>query len=79
MAPGLRQLEIVPFKVAAYDLKAKKMNFFDEERADDFEFISGTKMRAFARDGLLPPEGFMAPSAWQVIADYYNSLVGLPS
>lgn len=46
MAPGLDDLEIIPFRVAAYDKTAKKMSFFDPERKDDFEFISGTKMRS---------------------------------
>lgn len=46
MARGLASLEIVPFKVAAYDLKHKKMSFFDPKRPDDFLFISGTKMRS---------------------------------
>ena len=66
MAPGLTQLEIVPFKVAAYDLCAGKMAFFEPERKQDFVFISGTKMRQLARDGQEPPHGFMAPKAWKV-------------
>ena len=41
MAPGLTQLEIVPFKVAAYNKKEQKMTFFDEHHKEDFEFISG--------------------------------------
>lgn len=45
IARGLQSLEIIPFKVAAYDKKYKKMSFFDEKRKEDFEFISGTKMR----------------------------------
>ena len=46
IARGLKNLEIVPFKVAAYDVKNKRMAFFDSKRAKDFEFISGTKMRS---------------------------------
>lgn len=46
MAPGLDELEIIPFRVAAYDKTARKMTFFDPARKDDFEFISGTKMRS---------------------------------
>lgn len=46
LAPGLQNLEIIPFKVAAYDTKAKKMSFFEAERQQDFIFISGTKMRS---------------------------------
>uniref|UniRef100_A0A1B6E2A6 Uncharacterized protein n=1 Tax=Clastoptera arizonana TaxID=38151 RepID=A0A1B6E2A6_9HEMI len=74
MAPGLADLEIIPFRVAAYDKTKKQMDFFDPSRKDDFDFISGTKMRDLARSGVSPPEGFMAPSAWTVLANYYKSL-----
>ncbi|XP_050694454.1 bifunctional 3'-phosphoadenosine 5'-phosphosulfate synthase-like isoform X1 [Eriocheir sinensis] len=74
MAPGLTQLEIIPFKVAAYDTKAGRMAFYDPARKAEFEFISGTKMRALARSGELPPDGFMAPLAWKVLCNYYKSL-----
>ncbi|VDN36975.1 unnamed protein product [Gongylonema pulchrum] len=66
MAPGLPNLEIIPFRIAAYDKTKGKMAFFDPSRKDDFIFISGTKMRTFAREGTQPPEGFMAPKAWKV-------------
>lgn len=46
MAPGLQNLEIIPFRVAAYDMKQRSMAFYDPERQDDFIFISGTKMRS---------------------------------
>lgn len=74
MAPGLDSLEIIPFRVAAYDKTKRKMAFFDPERKVDFEFISGTKMRGLARSGENPPDGFMAQKAWEVLADYYQSL-----
>ena len=74
MAPGLNELEIVPFRVAAYNTKEKKMAFFDPERKEEFDFISGTRMRAIARAGEQPPDGFMAPKAWQVLSDYYQSI-----
>ena len=66
MAPGLSHLEIIPFKVAAYDTKNKAMAFFDPHRKEDFDFISGTRMRSLARSGEMPPDGFMAPkvSLW---------------
>lgn len=73
MAPGLEKLEILPFRVAAYDKTVGKMSFFDPSRADDFVFISGTKMRKFASSGETPPDGFMAPTAWKVLVDYYAS------
>nr|QAA78879.1 ATP:sulfate adenylyltransferase [Dioscorea esculenta] len=74
MAPGLEKLNILPFKVAAYDTKEKKMAFFDPSRAKDFLFISGTKMRTFARHGENPPDGFMCPGGWNVLVNYYKSL-----
>jgi len=74
MAPGLNQLEIIPFKVAAYNKVLKKMDFFNPEKKEDFQFISGTKMRGLARSGEYPPEGFMAPKAWDVLSNYYKSL-----
>jgi len=72
MAPGLPQLEIIPFKVAAYDTKVKKMAFFDPERKEDFDFISGTRMRDIAKKGEQPPEGFMVPAAWEILAKFYK-------
>ena len=45
MSPGLKQLEIIPFRVAAYNKQLGKMDFFDPANKDNFEFISGTKMR----------------------------------
>ena len=74
MAPGMPQLEILHFKVAAYDTKAKAMAFFDPGRKEDFDFISGTRMRTLAKNGELPPDGFMAPEAWTVLAQYYKSI-----
>ncbi|XP_065881095.1 ATP sulfurylase 2 [Euphorbia lathyris] len=74
MAPGLEKLNILPFRVAAYDNVAKQMAFFDPSRAQDFLFISGTKMRTFARTGENPPDGFMCPGGWQVLVRYYESL-----
>ena len=37
------------------------MAFFDPRRKEDFDFISGTRMRALAKAGEEPPNGFMAP------------------
>ena len=74
MAPGMNQLEIVPFRVAAYNKVKRAMDFFDPSKKEDFEFISGTKMRGMARNGLTPPDGFMAPKAWKIMCDYYQSL-----
>lgn len=53
MAPGLDKLEIIPFKVAAYDKTVSQMAFFDPKRKNDFEFISGTKMRGMLNYAML--------------------------
>ncbi|KPP64761.1 bifunctional 3'-phosphoadenosine 5'-phosphosulfate synthase 1-like, partial [Scleropages formosus] len=74
MAPGLISLEIVPFKVAAYNKAKRAMDFYNPENHEDFDFISGTRMRRMAREGQDPPEGFMAPKAWAVLKEYYKSL-----
>lgn len=73
-APALDQYKIIPFRVAAYNTKTSAMDFFDPSKKEDFLFISGTKMRGFARDGVMPPDGFMAPKAWKVVSDFYQSL-----
>uniref|UniRef100_A0A6N2MY90 sulfate adenylyltransferase n=1 Tax=Salix viminalis TaxID=40686 RepID=A0A6N2MY90_SALVM len=44
MAPGLERLNILPFRVAAYDKTQGKMAFFDPSRHGDFIFIFGTKV-----------------------------------
>ncbi|KAJ0981613.1 hypothetical protein J5N97_009868 [Dioscorea zingiberensis] len=75
MAPGLEKLNILPFKVAAYDKKQMKMDFFDPSRPQDFLFISGTKMRNLAKNRENPPDGFMCPGGWKVLCEYYGSLV----
>ncbi|MGH0135606.1 UNVERIFIED_CONTAM: hypothetical protein FKN15_031169 [Acipenser sinensis] len=74
MAPGLITLEIIPFKVAAYNKKKQCMDFYDPKNHEDFDFISGTRMRKMAREGQNPPAGFMAPKAWAVLAEYYKTL-----
>ncbi|KAK4265588.1 hypothetical protein QN277_026619 [Acacia crassicarpa] len=75
MAPGLERLNILPFRVAAYDKTQGKMAFFDPSRPQDFLFISGTKMRMLARNKESPPDGFMCPGGWKVLVEYYDSLV----
>ncbi|KAF6161817.1 hypothetical protein GIB67_008578 [Kingdonia uniflora] len=75
MAPGLERLNILPFKVAAYDKTQSKMAFFDPSRAQDFLFISGTKMRTLAKNKENPPDGFMCRGGWDVLVEYYDSLV----
>nr|XP_006010509.1 PREDICTED: bifunctional 3'-phosphoadenosine 5'-phosphosulfate synthase 1 isoform X2 [Latimeria chalumnae] len=72
MAPGLITLEIVPFRVAAYNKTKKCMDYYDPTHHEDFDFISGTRMRKLAKEGQNPPEGFMAPKAWAVLTEYYK-------
>ncbi|KAL4588364.1 hypothetical protein LXL04_001248 [Taraxacum kok-saghyz] len=79
MAPGLERLNILPFKVAAYDKTKQKMEFFDPSRAQDFIFISGTKMRSLAKNKENPPDGFMCPGGWKVLVEYYDSLAASDS
>lgn len=43
-------------------------------RHQDYDFISGTRMRRMAREGENPPDGFMAPTAWAVLKEYYQSM-----
>ncbi|XP_078065383.1 bifunctional 3'-phosphoadenosine 5'-phosphosulfate synthase 1 [Mustelus asterias] len=74
MAPGLLSLEIIPFRVAAYNKLKKCMDYYDPEHHTDFDFISGTRMRKLAQEGVNPPEGFMAPKAWAVLTEYYKSM-----
>jgi 3'-phosphoadenosine 5'-phosphosulfate synthase len=74
MAPGLNQLQILPFKVAAYHRGLKTMAFHNPDEHDQFDFISGTRMRKIARNGEEPPDGFMVPAGWKVLATYYQSL-----
>ena len=50
------------------------MAFFEPDRKDDFIFISGTKMRSFARNNEQPPDGFMAPKV-----TLYQSLIAFLS
>lgn len=72
----LNNVDVVPFKVAAYNTKNKAMEFFGGPGCikEDFEFISGSRMRKMAADGSPLPEGFMSPKAWDVLCEYYKSL-----
>jgi len=66
----------VPFKVAAYNGKTKQMEFFGLPTSapkEDFNFISGSKMRKMAAEGTEQPEGFMSPAGWEILKEYYQS------
>ncbi|OQV18418.1 Bifunctional 3'-phosphoadenosine 5'-phosphosulfate synthase [Hypsibius exemplaris] len=73
LSPGLQKLSIIPFREASYNTKNKQMEFFDATRKEEFDNISGTKMRKLARDGEQPPSGFMGDAAWKILADHYQS------
>lgn len=73
IARGLSQFDIIPFKVAAYNIEKSCMDFYEPNEADKFLFISGTQMRTLARNGQTPPEGFMVTKAWKILADFYQS------
>ena len=68
-SPGL-PIEIIPFRVAAYRKSKGKMDFFVPAEVDDFQFISGSKMRKFARENGTPPDGTATvdPSFGQFLA-----------
>ena len=72
----LRGIDVLPFKVAAYNGATSRMEFFNPQapNAKDFQFISGSKMRAMAKAGESLPPGFMSEKGWTVLADYYKSL-----
>ena len=72
----LNGVEVLPFKVAAYNTVNQRMEFFNPQSSNkaDFEFISGSRMRQMAKDGETPPPGFMSPAGWEVLAEYYRSL-----
>lgn len=70
----LRGVDVLPFKVAAYHTSTKSMKFFTGQNKEEFEFISGSRMRAAAKAGETLPEGFMSPGGWEVLCEYYKSL-----
>lgn len=75
LTPGLQSLNIIPFRVAALNKNKNQMEFLGaDSNPDDYEHISGSRMRQMAKDGLYPPEAFMNEKAWKVLADYYKSV-----
>ena len=73
---GLKGVEVLPFKVAAYNKVTSQMEFFNPQASnkDDFDFISGSRMRQMAKDGTNPPPGFMSQKGWEVLANHYRNL-----
>ena len=76
MKQMLGGVEVLPFKVAAYNKVNQQMEFFGGPgcNKDDFDFISGSRMRQMAKDGEALPPGFMSPKGWEVLAAYYKAL-----
>ncbi|KII62469.1 Bifunctional 3'-phosphoadenosine 5'-phosphosulfate synthase 2 [Thelohanellus kitauei] len=66
-------LKIVPFTVVGYNKNSRKMEIYDPSRGEDFLFISGTMMRAYAKERVDPPDGFMSKKSWRIVADYYSN------
>ena len=62
-----QKLKLLPFKFASYDKTKGQMDFFDPARKDDFESISGSKMRKMARSAV---EG-----AWQLMSRWSDGCV----
>lgn len=72
----LRGVDVLPFKVAAYNRVNAAMEFFNPQapNAKEFDFISGSKMRGMAKAGESLPPGFMSQKGWEVLAAYYKAL-----
>jgi 3'-phosphoadenosine 5'-phosphosulfate synthase len=70
----LNGVEVVPFIFAAYNKVNKRMEFFGPQNTnkEEFEFISGSRMRSMAKNQEALPEGFMSPAGWKVLCEYYT-------
>ena len=70
---GALGVEIIPFKFAAYNKVKKAMDFMGPDaKKEDFDLISGSRMREMASKGEPLPEGFMSPKGWEVLCEYYK-------
>ena len=57
----INNVEICPFKIAALNKHSNQMEFLGpDSKNEDFDFISGTRMRTMAKNSENPPEGFMS-------------------
>ena len=72
----LNGVEVLPFKVAAYNKVAQEMHFMGAPGSNpaDFENISGSRMREMAKNNEPLPKGFMSEAGWKVLGDYYRNL-----
>ena len=82
-------MKLLSFDKFFYDKSDHQMKAMDPARPDDFISISGSKMRALARQGAVPcsdpipsdllaancvPQGFMVPTGWAIVCDYYQNI-----
>lgn len=82
-------MQLLSFDKFFYDKTDHTMKAMDPSREDDFISISGSKMRALARQGATPcrdpipsdllaancvPQGFMVPTGWAIVCDYYQNI-----
>ncbi|CAH0479383.1 unnamed protein product [Peronospora belbahrii] len=65
MAPGMEDFNILSFFKVYYDVQDHKMKPMDNSRKQDFLSISGSRMRAMAREGLQKCEGDQVPIDWE--------------
>ena len=80
---------LISFDKFYYDVTDHQMKAMDPKRPDDFISISGSKMRALARQGATPcpdpipndllaancvPQGFMVQTGWEIVCDYYQNI-----
>lgn len=71
----INNVDICPFKVAALNKKTSNMEFLGpDSNSANYDFISGSRMRAMAKNNENPPDGFMSQKGWEVLANYYRSL-----
>lgn len=74
ITPGLQSINIIPFRVAALNKKTDQMELLESDsKPEDYEHISGSRMRQMARDGLNPPKAFMNSKAWAILAQFYKT------
>mmetsp|Transcript_28112 Transcript_28112/g.89889 ORF Transcript_28112/g.89889 Transcript_28112/m.89889 type:complete len:975 (-) Transcript_28112:373-3297(-) len=89
-SPGIGGLGLLSFQKVKYDRTTQSMRLPDPERPQDFISISGSTMRALARNGArwcegyfdqamvdareCVPPGFMVPAGWDIVCDYYQNI-----
>jgi 3'-phosphoadenosine 5'-phosphosulfate synthase len=61
----LNNVDICPFKVAAYHKEHQEMEFVQPGQDNNlFDFISGSRMRGMAKNNESLPRGFMSEKGW---------------